>query len=272
MELAPYFPQVQQVIEADEDKRQAALTVSAIQEIWPRLAQYDDILNAAKAALVYSLAETDVELGNGQVVKKWEATSMVCDEGGQPLYAQSWDEFCFGHLGIHPSTASNYRRTWEVYHRKMGYGLEEVARAGVFKLSAARATVDRQLPEPDERILEALFGNEHKCGQCGEYVADPEEECPHCSEDYRGVQPATGAETLLLLQSLRGEEKDEQEFIVEGAVEADFDDSHMTSMRVLVSVRLGEEMYHLPSWEIPVGDMVEGMSEPLLKWLRRVFA
>lgn len=87
------------------------------------------------SACIHYLATTPVATEDGQVRAKWEVVRIVEDE---PL-ATTWEEFCRVHLGMCPTTASRYKRTWEVFVAATNLTAEEQCElpARLCKASAA---------------------------------------------------------------------------------------------------------------------------------------
>lgn len=304
MEINTWKPQLRDILKWDADRTQAIVTIPAIQAMWPMVQQVGDAADVAKAALVYSLYETTVEDQQGIPRAKWELTRLVQnpwfdaekDPPDEALLsvASTWDEFCLVHLGMHKSTASKYKRVWQVYHKRLGYGLDDLVKAGVFALGAAVGTLDRQLRAGegvDQRLITALFGSPTTCSACSEYVPflpdAPPPKCPHCGEDYQGTQRWSGPRIVLLLNQIKqemqgGEPQELGKLDMFASLEHSFDDDgEVAAVSLLAECGVGkDERSSLPGWEIniisddaPIGEL--GIRQSHLKsleaWLRRKF-
>lgn len=301
MELALWRPQLQDILLRDADRATAAATIPAVQAMWSVIQQAGDAADVCKAALVYSLSEATVEDEAGIPRAKWELTRIAANPFFEPdiddpdeellPYSATWQEFCLVHLGMSKSTGSRYKRIWAVFNKKLGYGLDDLFRAGVFKLGATLATLDRQLRAGegiDQRLITALFGSPTTCSVCSGYVPFPSDappaECPHCGEDYQGVQPWSGARTILLLNQVKqemqgGEPQGFGKLDVFGSLENAYNEANEVVMvNLLVECAVGETKSSLPGWELNVipDDAPEGTLgvrqchlEALRAWLRR---
>ena len=294
MELTSWKPQLQDILARDSDRAMAIVTIPTIQAMWPRLQEVGDAADVCKAALVYSLSETTVEDENGVPRAKWEVTKIAIDpaqdDPDEELmpYSATWTEFCLVHLGMAKSTASKYKRIWQVYHEKLGYGLDDLLMAGVFKLGISVGILSKMIKRGEginPRLITALFGSSTTCSACNGYVpftGDAPSICPLCDEDYQGVQPWSGSRTLLLVQQLRGKREEEGPISLDvfASLEHSFDDNGaVAGFSVLVECVVGETKSSLPPWEINVLDDdnendlgIKRSQLPLLTaWLRRKF-
>jgi len=264
--LARYVPQIEDVLRLD--RTEASLTIPAIQALWPVLDQADDASFVAKSALIYSLKTVKVKDEHGQLVPKWKMTPLARMEDGEYRWTgDTWPEYCLSHLQMSPGWASSHKRLWEVFHVKLGFSLEDLIRAGKSKLGHAVATVDRQYPDVDQRLIDVLFGNEHTCSLCRGFVAydgEPPEDCPHCGQEFAYTNPGSFANTLAVLNEVTREEPPPGVFSFVANVECTWDDDEqVTEIRVLAEARLDEVECSLPVWEILVGEGDERVPKEL---------
>jgi len=259
--LAEFVPQLESILELSKDRSRAALAIPATQSLWPVLDRADDASFVGKSALVYDLSQTIVKAESGELQPKWRVTPLVKGEDGEYHLpsAETWEEYCLVHLGMHFSTASAYKRIWEVYVERLGWGLDDLVRAGKSKLAASVGEVARQYPDVDQRLLNVLRGDEHTCSLCREYVAYDEElpeDCPHCGQEFEPMEPGTFANTLATLQEIRPRpEVAPGEFKVGFDIQVVFgDEDEISGLSILPQCALGNVVSTLPLWEIPVVD------------------
>jgi hypothetical protein len=253
--LVEFVPKLQSILDSQEDRRAAAESIPATQALWAIVQEADDASFVGKSALIYDLYATMVDVLGERPRPKWTQTPLAGDEN-LPM-SKTWEEYCLTHLGMHFSTASGYRRIWEVFRVRMGYSLEEMLRAGKSKLSTAVGEVAREYPQVDERLVGVLFGDEHACVHCEQYVAfengEPPEDCPHCGQEFEGTEPGTLANTMATIQQLKNERQPAlppAEFKIGFDIEVNYEGSEIESLTVLPQCALGEMVSFLPPWEI----------------------
>lgn len=193
-----------QILDMDTDKTSALATIPLIQELVPLFRSAGTQAEVGLAALVHSLATVKVVTTDGQVRAKWELTSLVRDAEGKWLPgAATWADFCLTHLGLDPATASRYKRVWGTFAGDLGFDHTDLARAGICNLRLAIGTVARMYPKIDMPLMDALFGNEHKCVSCGAEQSDDAPFCQSCGEEFEPTPPGGPAAVALRLKQLK---------------------------------------------------------------------
>lgn len=253
-----------------------AVDESGVQELcqrstalWLPAEEVDDVAFLVKAALIHSFKETVMP----DQRRKWQ--HVICtDEAGMPMGpAMTWKEFCLSFLHMSDSSASQYKRVWEIYVLRLGYSFQMLRKAGKSKLAMAVKTVVRMLPASDPRLMRALFGDDHMCAECRVTVLFdndmPPLICPRCDESWESVLPKSFAALLLLLAEMRGEteQETEQEGRFEGDVELFEEGEEISMVRWVGWWMVGTERYPV-AWETPViGEGAIGVGIPLTQVL-----
>jgi len=251
---------VDDILAADSGGPDMALTsLPAIAALWPALEAGEGVAAVCKAALIWSLKHVVVQ-DSGRFSKKWQAAQIA---PGEPL-ARSWPEFCVVHLAMDAGTVSAYDRIWEVYHVALGYGMEDMVKAGVFRLKAAGPLLERLWKEDvvEERLTRALFGAEDVCAGCGGYVSQATATCPHCGDAFKPVPVASRRELVGVVKAVRdeyfpGSRSDAPDLDVLASVEYEYDEVEDDGLRVkvyrvLADAKLEGVTSALPPWEVPV--------------------
>jgi len=187
----------------DADTSVAMDTIPLIQELVPLFKDVGTKAEVGLAALVHSLATVKVVTPGGEVKAKWEVTPLVKDKKGEWLpQAPTWADFCLTHLGLDPSTASRYKRIWQVFAGDLGFDHNDLASAGIHNLRLAVGVVARMYPTIDLPLLEALFGSAD-CRHCGVEPDRAVVNCPSCGEEYEPTPPGGPAAVSLRLHQLK---------------------------------------------------------------------
>lgn len=197
-----------------------------VKEAWESLVGTEGMSFLAKAAMIYHLSET--KAGDGTPLYRFVQLTDA------PL-SPTWPVFCLDHLGIAPSTASNYKKMWQTYVIDYGAAMGQLSAAGVSKLVAARRLF--QVTQ-DSRLVSALFGD----------------------------SPLSFGKLLMLLNEIRQERVADSpgESRLRGDVEVDED-----SLVLLLTLVCGEDEYYLPPLAVPLDCVPSELSEELVSLLRR---
>lgn len=251
---------------------EAQALVEKTQTAWGLNQQAEKFTFLNKAALVYSLATTAMPDNR----KKWQHVRLT-----DAHFSSTFAEFCLAHLEMDESTASNYKLLWDLYVVRCRFSFRTLRCIGVSKLVAARKLLAAMWPAVDQRLLDALQGDRHRCQECNGSIQPPTPlACPHCHMPFRPIEPASYSKLLLVLKQIRDERQDIQDQEVtetESKIVADIEAGD-GFIKVIPSLKVGEETYPLPLWEIPIiGDteMEVGLPESQLAAgegaLRRLF-
>lgn len=271
--------QIESVLALDDRVQSGQETelVEISQVVWHRVRSGKKQIFLAEAAMIHSFRHARLPGGT----EKWRRVRLT-----DAHISSTWSEFCLAHLEMDGSTASNYWKLWELYVQRLGFPVPDLLVAGVSKLVAARKTVEATYPVVSERLTDALFGNLHKCRAC-RAVQDSDALngplfCGDCSAAFVPVPPASYVETLVVLREIR----DARQMLQDGLASeprvrlvADLEvDDDRTFIRVIPTLKIGDESYPFPVWEVPViGDDVIGEGIPAGQYdraervLRRVF-
>lgn len=108
------------------------------------------------AGIVYSFSETKVLTGDGEVKAKWE----ICQIDQDRPISQGWVEFCEDHLKVPSTTASRYKRVWEVFVVGLGYEPGDLAEVSVGNLADAIGSLAGLSLEDQMCLVDDLVGGE----------------------------------------------------------------------------------------------------------------
>jgi hypothetical protein len=239
---------IEQPLTPEEDSTLSAV----VQETWQNITEYEELGFLAKSRLIWSLYSTFLSDGKRRL---WQVTSLRRDEDGFPLsIPYRWADYGLQHLGMKPSTVSNYKRIWDVYVVRGGRTFPELLLAGLSKLIAACSLVADFYPARHEGLEHALFGAPNVCAHCKRTAlfinGQPPLVCPHCGRDWKSLPPATLAELLLLIKEIK-EERDEDDDGV-GHVQVDYEAANGQVRELACWVTGKGETYPLPVREIPI--------------------
>jgi len=262
--------EIERIIVLDQSAKESDVPslIKRTRAMWVESDRAGDYYEVAKWALLASLKNTVIGEGPDQGKAKWQVTKIKPEE----QLSLTWEEYCYNHLGMTPSEASNKKRNWEVYADQIGYGFRDLVRAGVQRLNIARSCFAKGLQT--QALVDGVFGRHNVCSECGaEVVMDyrnPPKECPECGKPFVPVAPAKVALVQLEVDAIKNANKDQTEPVrVQADLERDGD-----TLILLPFIQLGEDRYNLPSWEIPIladDEVGQGVPTEILEEIMKFF-